>query len=65
MGVHHISKPLKIHQSNLVLHGEATWVTVRLDEGGPHMLEIARATNVSVEGILFEAPNGVEVQRRS
>jgi hypothetical protein len=58
MGVHHIAKPLSISQDNVTIHGEVPWVTVRLDSGGPLMLEITAMENVSVEGILFEAPEG-------
>ena len=58
MGVHHIRQPLHIKQENLTIHGEVPWVTIRLDAGGPHMLGIDAVANVSVEGILFEAPDG-------
>ena len=60
MGVHHIVQPLRITQDNLTIHGEVPWVTVRLDAGGPHMLEITANSNVSVESILFEAPDGMK-----
>lgn len=60
MGTHHIKKPLQIKQDNVTIHGEVPWVTVQLDAGGPLMLEIAARQNVSVEGILFEAPNGMK-----
>ena len=58
MGVHRIPRPLHITQENVTVHGEVPWVTVILDEGGPLMLDITAAVNVSVEAILFEAPDG-------
>jgi len=58
MGVHVIPRPLRIKQSNLTLHGEASLVTIRLRESGPLMLEITQAENVSVEGIRFEVADG-------
>jgi hypothetical protein len=58
MGVHLIRQPLRIKQSNLTLHGEAPLVTVRLQEGGPLVLEILPAENVHIEGVLFEVRDG-------
>ncbi|HEX7979864.1 MAG TPA: DUF6519 domain-containing protein [Gemmatimonadaceae bacterium] len=56
-GVHKITRPLRIKQSNLTLHGEASLVTVQLVEGGPLVLAIDKAIHVNVEGIRFEAQN--------
>ncbi|HKH91360.1 MAG TPA: DUF6519 domain-containing protein [Gemmatimonadaceae bacterium] len=58
MGVHRITAPLRIKQSNLTLHGEASLVTVQLVRGGPLVLQIDKAENVNVEGIRFEAQDG-------
>jgi nitrous oxidase accessory protein NosD len=58
MGVHVIPSALRIDQDNVTMHAEAPWVTVRLADGGPLMLRILAASNVSVLGIKFEAQNG-------
>lgn len=60
MGVHTIPQPLQIAQDNVTLHAEAPLVTVRLDSGGPQMLSIQGASQVSVMGIRFIAKDGAK-----
>jgi len=60
MGTHFIEERLHIAQDNITIHGEVPWVTIQLRQGSPLMLEILNATNVSVLGIQFFAPDSIE-----
>jgi hypothetical protein len=59
MGVHHIREPLRITQENVTMHGEVPWVTIRLDADGVTMLVIGARAHINVDGILFEARDGM------
>lgn len=56
-GIHTITRPIKIHRSNVVLHGESSGTVVER-RSGVWALDVRHVSNIKIEGIRFEILGG-------